>query len=93
MTHSPSAHPLDHHFRRNVVGISFVEFLWGLGMPPVFESTFLQLFLRHLGASSLLIGLIPTLAAAGMAFSGLLSYSLTGHLERKRTAVILVHVI
>lgn len=93
MTHSPSAHPLDHHFRRNVVGVSLVEFLWGLGMPPVFESTFLQLFLRHLGASSLLIGLIPTLAAAGTALSGLLSYSLTGHLERKRTAVILVHVI
>jgi hypothetical protein len=92
MAHSPLAHPLDPHFRRNVLGISLVEFLWGLGMPPVIESTFLQLFLRHFGASSLLIGLIPTLAAAGTAFSGLLSYSLTGHLERKRTAVILVHV-
>jgi predicted MFS family arabinose efflux permease len=92
MARSPSAHPLDPHFRRNVFGVSLVEFIWGLGMPPVFESTFLQLFLRQLGASSLLIGLIPTLAAAGTAVSGLVSYSLTGHLERKRTAVILVHV-
>lgn len=92
MTNPSRPHQLDAHFTRNVLGISLVEFLWGLGMPPLFESTFLQLFLRHLGASSLLIGLIPTLAATGTAVSGLLSYSLTMNLERKRTAVILVHV-
>jgi hypothetical protein len=69
-----------------------VELLWGLGMPPLFESAFLQLFLHRLGASSLLIGLIPSLAAAGSAVSSLLSYSLTSHLERRRTAVIVVHV-
>jgi MFS family permease len=73
------------------VGVSLVELLWGLGMPPLFESAFLQLFLHHLGASSLLIGLVPSLAAAGSALSSLLSYSLTSHLERRRTAVIVVH--
>ncbi len=83
---------MDAHFGRNVLGISMVEFLWGLGMPPVMESTFLQLFMRQLGASSLLLGLIPTLAALGTAVSGLFSYSLTAHLRRKRTAVIAVHV-
>jgi hypothetical protein len=84
-------HPLDPHFRRNVAGISLVELLWGLGMPPIFESTFLQLFLHRLGASSLLIGLIPTMAAAGGALSALFAWSLTSGRERKRTAVILVH--
>jgi len=85
-------HPLERHFARNVAGISLVELLWGLGLPPVFESTFLQLFLRQLGASSLLIGTVPTLVAAGGALSSLFAFSLTAHLERRRTATILVHV-
>ena len=84
--------PLDRHFRTNIFGICSVELLWGFGMPLVIESTFLQLFLRRLGASSFLIGLIPTLISAGIALSSPFSVSLTGHLERKRTAVILVHV-
>jgi MFS family permease len=83
---------MDAHFGRNVLGVSLVEFLWGLGMPTVIESTFLQLLMRQMGASSLLLGLIPTLAALGTAGSGLLSYTLTAHLRRKRTAVIAVHV-
>jgi MFS family permease len=83
---------LERQFRRNLIGISTVELLWGLGLPVVLESTFLQLFLRNLGASSLLIGLIPTMASAGVALSSLFSYFLTAHLERKRTAVVLVHL-
>jgi MFS family permease len=86
------ARTLERHFRRNLLGISAVELLWGLGLPVVLESTFLQLFLRHLGASSLLIGLIPTLVSAGIALFSLFSYFLTAHLERKRTAVVLVHL-
>jgi MFS family permease len=89
---SASVHPADRHFPGNVAGVSLVELLWGLGMPPLFESAFLQLFLHRLGASSLLIGLIPSLAAAGNALSSLFSYPLTSHLERRRSAVILVHV-
>jgi MFS family permease len=92
MDRLPTPHRLDRHFARNVAGISLVELLWGLGLPPVIESTFLQLFLRQLGASNLLIGTIPTLAAAGSSLSSLFAFSLTSHLERKRTATILVHV-
>lgn len=69
-----------------------VEFTWGLGMPVVIESTFLQLFLRNLGASNLLIGLIPTFFSGGVAVFALFSGTLTGHIERKRTAVIIVHI-
>jgi hypothetical protein len=91
MEETAVSHPLDPHFRRNAAGISRVELLWGLGMPPLFESTFLQLFLHRLGATSLLVGLIPTMAAAGGALSSLFAWSLTSRRERKRTAVILVH--
>jgi MFS family permease len=83
---------LDRRFGRNLAGVSGVEMLWGLGMPVVMESTFLQLFLRNLGASSFLIGLLPTLMSAGTALFSLTSYSLTVHLVRKRGAVTAVHV-
>ncbi len=84
---------MDRYFRRNTIGISSVEFLWGLGMPVLVESTFLQLFLRNLGASNFLIGLIPTLFSGGMAVFSLFAGSLTGHVEHKRPVVILVHLV
>ncbi|UCF97204.1 MAG: MFS transporter [Spirochaetaceae bacterium] len=83
---------MDQYFRRNTIGISSVEFLWGLGMPVVVESTFLQLFLRNLGASNFLIGLIPTVFSGGVAVFSLFAGTLTGHVERKRPVVITVHV-
>jgi MFS family permease len=79
-------------FGRNTVGVSTVEFLWGLGMPVVIESTFLQLFLRNLGASSFLVGLIPTLFSAGLALVSPISGVLTAPLTRKRPAVVASHV-
>lgn len=69
-----------------------MEFCWGLGMPVVVESAFLQLFLRNLGASNFLIGLIPTLFSGGAAVFALFAGTLTGHIERKRPAVIAVHI-
>ena len=70
-----------------------MEFLWGLGMPVVFDSTFLPLFMRRLGASNFLVGLVPTLASAGIALSALLAYALTARLRRKRRALIAVHAV
>jgi hypothetical protein len=87
-----TASPQDRHYVRNVTGICGVELLWGLGMPVVIESTFLQVFLRNLGASSFLVGLMPTLMSAGTAVFSLVSYTLTVRLARKRGAVIAVHV-
>jgi hypothetical protein len=83
---------MEKYFRRNTIGISSVEFLWGMGMPVLIESTFLQLFLRNLGASNFLIGLIPTLFSGGVAVFSLFAGTLTGHVENKRPVVILVHV-
>jgi MFS family permease len=84
---------MEQYFRRNTVGISSTEFLWGIGLPVVVESTFLQLFLRNLGASSFLIGLIPTLFSTAIALFSILSGTLTGGIERKRPFVVGFHAL
>lgn len=84
---------LDRYYRRNVFGISAVEFLWGLGLPVVIESTFLQLFLKNMGASSLAIGLIPFFFFVGISVFALLSSYMTENMALKRYAVILLHII
>ncbi len=85
--------PKDEHFTRNTAAISAVELFWGMGLPVVIESTFLQLFLKNLGASSFLIGLIPTLFFIGISFFSLFSGILTGHLKKKKKAVLTLHLI
>jgi len=87
------AHPADRHFARNTAGISLVEFFWGLGMPAVFESTFIPLFMRGMGASSLLIGLVPTLLSTGVAIAALSAWFITAGRRRKKAMVIAVHLV
>ena len=81
----------DKLFRRNVLGSSLGELFWGIGIPIVIESTFLQLFLRNLGAPSTVVGLVPTLFFVGMSLFGLLAGYLTSHLENKRTVILITH--
>jgi MFS family permease len=83
----------DHYYLQNVIGISAVEFLWGLGLPIVIESTFLQLFLKSLGASSFAIGLIPFFFFIGSSVFALFSSYLTSGLAFKRKAVIILHLV
>lgn|GEM_PF-372067 len=83
----------DHYYTRNVVGISLVEFLWGLGLPVVVESTFLQLFLKNLGASSFALGMIPFFFFIGMSAFALLSSYLTEGMVFKRRAVVILHLV
>lgn len=85
--------PSDNHFTRNTAAISAVELFWGMGLPVVIESTFLQLFLKNLGASSFLIGLIPTIFFIGISFFSLFSGILTGHLQKKKKAVLTLHLM
>ncbi|MEN8245723.1 MAG: MFS transporter [Thermodesulfobacteriota bacterium] len=84
---------IDKYFKQNVFGISSVEFIWGLGLPVVIESTFLQLFLKSLGASSFVIGFIPAFFFVGCSVFGLLSSYFTSDMAFKRSAVIWLHVI
>ncbi|THB79010.1 MAG: MFS transporter [Desulfobulbaceae bacterium] len=83
----------DRYFFRNVAGVSLVEFFWGLGFPIVLESTFLQLFLKHLGASSFLIGLVPSIFVIGISCFPLFSSYLSRNLVRKRGLVIILHLV
>lgn len=84
---------IDTYYKRNVIGISGCEFLWGLGLPVVLESTFLQLFLKSLGASSFQIGLIPAFSFLGSSVFALISSYFTVGLVFKRGAVIYLHLI
>jgi hypothetical protein len=83
----------DQYYLQNVIGISGCEFLWGLGLPVVIESTFLQLFLKSLGASSFAIGLIPFFLFIGSSVFALLSSYLTSGLAYQRKAVIILHLV
>ena len=82
----------DSYYPRNVVGVSVVEFFWGLGFPIVLESTFLQLFLKNLGASSLLIGGVPFLFIIGISCFPLFASYLSRNYRFKRSLVILLHL-
>lgn len=89
---SDYVHPIDRHFARNTASISGVEFFWGLAIPVLFESTFLQVFLKEIGASNITVGLIPAILSVGMMLFSLMSAYLTSHLERKKMWVVLTHV-
>ncbi|MDJ0722612.1 MAG: MFS transporter [Desulfobacterales bacterium] len=82
-----------HYYRQNVFGISAVEFIWGLGLPVVVESTFLQLFVRSLGGGGLALGMIPVLFFIGISFFALLASYMTEGAAFKRRAVILLHLV
>ncbi len=84
---------IDTYYKRNVIGISGCEFLWGLGLPVVLESTFLQLFLKSLGASSFQVGLIPAFSFLGNSVFALLSSYFTAGLAFKRGSVIYLHLV
>ena len=81
----------DRLFVRNLTAAACGEIFWGIGLPVVVESTFLQVFLRNLGASNLVVGLVPTFFFIGVSLFGLLSGYLTGHLRNKRKVIIITH--
>jgi MFS family permease len=83
----------DDYFGRNVAGVAGVEFLWGLGFPLVMESTFLQLFLKSLGASSFTVGIVPSLFIFCISTCPLFSTYLSRNYRHKRTLVALLHML
>ena len=81
----------DDYFIRNVAGVAFVELFWGLGFPIVLESTFLQLFLKNLGASSTLVGFVPSLFIFCISTFPLFSTYLSRNYPLKRSLVGALH--
>jgi MFS family permease len=83
----------DKYFSRNASGVALVEFFWGLGFPVVLESTFLQVFLKKVGASDFLIGLVPAILVAGFSILPLVSSYMTRNIESKRKVVLYLHLV
>jgi len=82
----------DAYFTRNVAGVAVVELFWGLGFPIVLESTFLQLFLKNLGASSTVVGIVPSLFIFCISTFPLFSTYLSRNYHLKRSLVTVLHV-
>jgi MFS family permease len=83
----------DKYFARNATGIGLAEFFWGLGFPVVMESTFLQIFLKNLGASDFLIGLVPAILMMGLSIFPLFSSYLFRNHEQKLPLVLGLHIV
>ena len=83
----------DKYFLRNATSVSLVEFIWGLGFPILLESTFLQIFLKTLGASDFIIGLVPCIFITGISTFPLLSSYLTRNHKHKKKIVITLHIL
>ena len=83
----------DKYFKRNATSVAAVEIFWGFGFPVILESTFLQLFLKHLGASDFLIGLVPSILILGISIFPLFSSYLTRNYEEKKRVVLYLHVV
>ncbi len=86
------AQPIDAYFARNTIGLSSAEFFWGLALPVLFESAFLQIFLKQIGASNKIVGLVPSILATGVMLFSLMSAWFTSHLVNKKRAVIITHM-
>jgi hypothetical protein len=83
----------DKYFKRNAGSVAIIEFFWGLGFPVVMESTFLQIFLKNMGASDFLIGLVPSILILGISIFPLISSYLTRNQESKKKIVLNLHLI
>lgn len=84
---------IDKYYTRNATGISAVEFFWGLGFPVVMESTFLQLFLKQLGASDFLIGMVPAILFLSISAFPLVSGYYSRNMVCQRNLVMNLHLV
>lgn len=83
----------DTYFKQNAVSVAIVEFFWGLGFPVILESTFLQIFLKNMGASDFLIGLVPSILIIGISVFPLASSYMTRNHQFKKKIVLNFHLI
>lgn len=93
MTKAVETAGIDRYFVRNTASISAAEFLWGIGLPVLIETTFLQIFLTRMGASDFVLGMIPSIFSISMALCAPLATLLTSHLNNKKTAVFTAHTL
>jgi predicted MFS family arabinose efflux permease len=83
---------LDTYFLRNALGVSLSEFFWGIGIPILLESTFLQLFLAGQGASNTVIGFSGTIFSVSISIMPLFAAFFASGFQRKKMLVIVIHL-
>jgi MFS family permease len=81
-----------YHFR-NVLSLTLCETGWGLGISFISDTAILPLFLSALGASKLVIGLIPSILALGLAIPQLFSGYFSESLKRKKALVVVGYTV
>jgi hypothetical protein len=84
---------LDRYFLRNAVSTSVGEFLWGLGLPIILESTFVPVFLSSVGASNAQIGITGTIFSFSMAFVPFSAVYFTSRMPYKKGPTVWLQVI
>ncbi len=84
---------LKKYFARNAAAISSGEFLWGLGLPVVMESTFVTVFLSFAGATNTQIGLSGLVLSVSFAAVPLFAAFSTSKMPYKKGPTVWLQVI
>ena len=84
---------LDRLFTRNTFVISLGEFLWGLGLPVILESTFIPVFLSTMGVSNSRIGLTGMIFSISIAVIPLFAAYMTARMPYKKGPTVWLQVI
>jgi MFS family permease len=79
-------------WRFNLNVLLVVEAIWGAGAAFVSQQALLPVFLRSLGASGMIIGLLPALMAVAATVPQLITAYYTEHLPKKKTPAVWLHV-
>jgi MFS family permease len=84
--------PIDKFFKRNAFSISLSEFFWGIGIPVLMESTFLQIFLANEGASNLVVGMAAMVFNVSISVMPLFAAYVSSFFSHKRILVSVIHL-
>lgn len=84
--------PLERHWK-NIGCLLSVEAFWGLSLSLISMVAVLPVFLRQLGATNTVIGVLPIVWLITANFSGLFAAHFTSRLTHRKRAVLLLHVV
>ncbi len=84
---------LDKYFALNTFSISLSEFLWGVGIPVILESTFLTVFLTYIKVTNFQISITSFIFTLSMAIVPFFSAYITAQMKYKKPATIISQYI
>lgn len=78
---------------QNTISLGIVELFWGIGMNFISMSAILPVMLKHLNATHIEIGLIPSIGSLGFGLPQILSPKLFGQKKSLRKIVLYLHIL